>query len=102
MICFTIPFPQFKPQRKVSQADEEAADLQAQIKEVVTNNKIVLFMKGTPDTPQCGFSSRVVQILGHMSKSLHVYVLRYLSQESVLEAFDVINALDVKGHQRMH
>ena len=60
-------------------------------------------MKGTPDTPQCGFSSRVVQILGHMSKSLHVYVLRYLSQEFALEAFDaVINALDVKGHLRMH
>lgn len=29
----------------------------------VTSNPIVLYMKGTPQFPQCGFSSRVVQIL---------------------------------------
>ena len=34
-----------------------------QIKKTVTNNKIVLFMKGTPDMPQCGFSATAVQIL---------------------------------------
>ncbi len=34
-----------------------------QIKDAVTNNKVVLFMKGTPQFPQCGFSSRAVQIL---------------------------------------
>ena len=29
-------------------------------------NPVVLFMKGTPVFPQCGFSARVVQILSHM------------------------------------
>jgi len=34
-----------------------------QIGEVVKNNDIVLFMKGTPEFPQCGFSQRVAAIL---------------------------------------
>jgi monothiol glutaredoxin len=34
-----------------------------QIKEQVSNNKVVLFMKGTADFPQCGFSAMVVGIL---------------------------------------
>jgi monothiol glutaredoxin len=32
----------------------------------ITENPVVLFMKGTPVFPQCGFSARVVQILTHM------------------------------------
>lgn len=38
----------------------EVAD---KIKNTIENNKVVLFMKGTPQFPQCGFSGRVVQIL---------------------------------------
>lgn len=34
-----------------------------QIDQVVKNNSVVLFMKGTPDFPQCGFSQRVAAIL---------------------------------------
>jgi len=34
-----------------------------QIDQVIKNNAIVLFMKGTPDFPQCGFSQRVSGIL---------------------------------------
>lgn len=30
---------------------------------MITDNKMVLFMKGTPDRPQCGFSATVVRIL---------------------------------------
>jgi len=37
--------------------------IQAQIQQTIDNNNVVLFMKGTADFPQCGFSSRVVQIL---------------------------------------
>ena len=37
-------------------------DIQDKIKEVVTNHEIVLFMKGTPDMPQCGFSMAVANI----------------------------------------
>jgi len=32
----------------------------------VKTNDVVLFMKGTPDFPQCGFSGRVVQILDYV------------------------------------
>ena len=32
----------------------------------VKSNPVVLFMKGTPVFPQCGFSARVVQILSHL------------------------------------
>ena len=38
-------------------------DVEDRIKETVTNNRVVLFMKGTPQFPQCGFSSRAIQIL---------------------------------------
>lgn len=37
--------------------------IQAQIQELVTSNRVVLFMKGTKQFPQCGFSARAVQIL---------------------------------------
>ena len=32
----------------------------------VKSNDVVLFMKGTPQFPQCGFSGQVVQILDHL------------------------------------
>ncbi|MGB1876581.1 MAG: Grx4 family monothiol glutaredoxin [Rhodospirillaceae bacterium] len=38
----------------------------AQIQEDVTSNDVVLFMKGTPMFPQCGFSAAVVQILSQL------------------------------------
>jgi len=36
------------------------------IKDAVTNNDVVLFMKGTASMPQCGFSSRVAGVLNYM------------------------------------
>ena len=36
------------------------------IRQQVTDNPVVLFMKGTPVFPQCGFSATVVQILSHI------------------------------------
>ena len=36
------------------------------IENEVKSNDVVLFMKGTPDFPQCGFSGQVVQILDHV------------------------------------
>ena len=38
-------------------------DVQQLIKEQVTGNPVVLYMKGTPQAPQCGFSARAIQIL---------------------------------------
>jgi monothiol glutaredoxin len=42
------------------------ADVQAQIADDVKNNQVLLYMKGTPVFPQCGFSSMAVQILTHL------------------------------------
>ncbi len=42
------------------------SDAGARITELVTSNDVVLFMKGTPLFPQCGFSSRAIAILDHL------------------------------------
>jgi monothiol glutaredoxin len=39
---------------------------QDQIRETVNSNDVVLFMKGTKQMPQCGFSSRVAGVLNYM------------------------------------
>ena len=36
-----------------------------EIQSAITENKVILFMKGTPTFPQCGFSATVVQMLDH-------------------------------------
>jgi len=41
-------------------------NIQAEIQTLVNDNQVVLFMKGNKDFPQCGFSSRVSQILTYM------------------------------------
>ena len=38
-------------------------DAQATIKQTVTSNNVVLYMKGNPKFPQCGFSNMATQIL---------------------------------------
>jgi monothiol glutaredoxin len=42
------------------------SDINAFIDEQVKSNDVILFMKGTPDFPQCGFSGQVVQILNYL------------------------------------
>jgi monothiol glutaredoxin len=37
--------------------------IQEKIRKVIEENPVMLFMKGSPDFPQCGFSGRVVQVL---------------------------------------
>jgi monothiol glutaredoxin len=34
-----------------------------QVKQIIGDNQVLLFMKGTPDAPRCGFSMRVVNVL---------------------------------------
>ncbi len=42
------------------------SDVANRIKDEITTNDVVLFMKGTPVFPQCGFSAAVVEVLDHM------------------------------------
>ena len=39
-------------------------DIQQRIRDQVTGHRVVLYMKGTPQFPQCGFSQLAIQILG--------------------------------------
>ena len=42
------------------------SEINKQLDEIIKNNKVVLFMKGTPDMPQCGFSMAVSNVLKHL------------------------------------
>ena len=42
------------------------SDANARIEKLINDNPVVLFMKGTPQFPQCGFSGRVMQILDYL------------------------------------
>jgi monothiol glutaredoxin len=46
-------------------------DAQARIIEIIKLHPIVLFMKGSPSHPQCGFSAAVVQTLAHYGVPFH-------------------------------
>ena len=48
------------------------------IKQQIADNKIILYMKGTPDFPQCGFSGRAVQLLSACGVEFeHVNILEH-------------------------
>ena len=44
----------------------ETTDIASQIQQTITANDVVLYMKGTKEMPQCGFSSRVSGVLTYM------------------------------------
>lgn len=58
------------------------SDVQSWIKETVTTNPVVLFMKGTATFPQCGFSSRAVQLL-KMSGVSNIVTVNVLEDPAV-------------------
>lgn len=67
----------------------------------VTENPVVLYMKGTPVFPQCGFSARVVQILSHLGVPFKgVNVLEDMALREGIKSFTnwpTIPQLYVKG-----
>ena len=73
----------------------------ARIAEFVSANPVVLFMKGTPLFPQCGFSSRAVAILDHLGvKYESVDVLQDQEVRQGIKAFSdwpTIPQLYIKG-----
>ena len=44
-------------------SDTAANPMRDAIQEAIAENRVILFMKGTPDAPACGFSARTVGIL---------------------------------------
>lgn len=47
------------------------SDVNARIEKILNENKIVLFMKGTPQFPMCGFSARAAAILHEVGVEFH-------------------------------
>ena len=74
---------------------------QTRIREIVDANDVVLFMKGSPLFPQCGFSSRAVAILNHLGTDFEsVDVLQDQGIRQGIKAFSdwpTIPQLYVKG-----
>ena len=77
------------------------SDTNARIAEIVNSNDVVLFMKGTPLFPQCGFSSRAVAILDHLGVAYEgVDVLQDMEVRQGIKAYSdwpTIPQLYVKG-----
>ena len=77
------------------------ADTDARISTLVGDNDVVLFMKGTPLFPQCGFSSRAVAILDHCGVQYEsVDVLQDMEIRQGIKSFSdwpTIPQLYVKG-----
>ena len=60
------------------------SEVQDFIRETVTEHPVVLFMKGTAQMPQCGFSSRAIQILRAVGLT-QVVTINVLDDEEVRE-----------------
>lgn len=80
---------------------QAATDVSGRIDALVKANDIVLFMKGTPLFPQCGFSSRAIAILDHLGQPFEtVDVLADQEIRQGIKAFSdwpTIPQLYVKG-----
>ncbi len=63
--------------------------IQEQIAEVIKNNDVLLFMKGTPQMPQCGFSQRVCAIL--QEQEVPFAAINVLLDPSVREGIKVFS-----------
>ena len=76
-------------------------DIQGWIGKQVTGNDVVLFMKGTKQMPQCGFSMQVAQILNHLGVDFKdINVLENMSVRDGIKAYSnwpTIPQLYVKG-----
>jgi monothiol glutaredoxin len=77
------------------------SDTNARLTEIVNSSDVVLFMKGTPLFPQCGFSSRAIAILDRLGVAYNsVDVLQDMEIRSGIKEFSdwpTIPQLYVKG-----
>lgn len=57
------------------------------IQQILSENPVVLFMKGTPTFPQCGFSGRAVQILEHCE--VKFFAVNVLEDDEIREGVKI-------------
>lgn len=84
-----------KPQSHTDQqpasatSDETPEQLNERLHKLMNQDKVVLFMKGNPDQPRCGFSRRIVATL--QDHKVHFAHFDILSDESVRSGLKVLN-----------
>jgi monothiol glutaredoxin len=82
-------------------SDETTNPLREQIESAIAENPVILFMKGTPDQPMCGFSARTVAILqsvGQPFAAVNILPDPRIRQElSALSSWPTIPQLFVNG-----
>ena len=89
----------FEPKRIVPPTFDE---IKVKLEELVKNNKVVLFMKGSPSAPQCGFSRQVVQVLTEEGLGDYIYV-DVLKSEAIRDAVKKFSDWrPVRGRLRHH
>ncbi len=92
---------QATPQASDVAADSQPNALREQIREAIAGNDVILFMKGTPEAPACGFSARTVaslEAVGTAFASVDVLADPRIRQElSALSNWPTIPQLFVSG-----
>ena len=51
----------------------DTSERNEKIKSLIKENPVMVFMKGTPSSPQCGFSARVCEIFTHLKVKFHFF-----------------------------
>jgi monothiol glutaredoxin len=62
--------------------ENKTLDINTRIKNLIDSSSVFLFMKGTPDMPQCGFSANVIRILN--------------SQHVSYKTFNILSDMDIR------
>ncbi len=69
----TNPFNVINSEIHEIAANDKSIDLKVQIEKLLNSSKIVLFMKGNAEAPQCGFSANSVAILKNLGVSFNTF-----------------------------
>ena len=67
-------------------------DINEKIKDLINENNVCLFMKGTPDSPQCGFSMAVSNLLKHLN--VNFKGINVLDDENLRQGIKNFNATE--------
>ena len=79
---------EFNPRRGHCDQGEEELDINQRIEQQLSAYPVLLYMKGTPDFPQCGFSARVVAALRALeAKFAYVNIFEDLEIRDGLKAY---------------
>ncbi|KAI9001482.1 glutaredoxin [Trametes punicea] len=77
------------PLAPAADQQESAEELDERLRKLMNQDKVVLFMKGSPDQPRCGFSRRIVDLL--RSQGVEFSSFDILSDDNVRQGLKVVN-----------